>query len=88
MRSYKEDHKNARRIRYGWRISSYGYQMVDGSQQKVITEIYKLRKNGSRLQDICDYLNNKGVNTPRNGKWHCSTVKKILDQNSSSFVNK
>jgi hypothetical protein len=88
MRSYKKDHHNKRRIRYGWRISASGYHMVDQAQQKVISEIFKLRSNGLILQAICDHLNNNGIETPRNGKWHCSTIKKILDQNSPSFPNK
>lgn len=87
MRSYKEDHQNARRLRFGWRISSYGYQMIDRSQQKIIARIFLLRNQGSKLQDICDCLNKEGIQTPRNGKWHCSTIKKILDQNSKSYLN-
>ncbi len=88
MRSYKEDHQNARRLRFGWRISSYGYQMVDTQQQLIIAKIFHLRNEGSKLQDICDRLNNEGIQTPRNGRWHCSTIKKILDQNSTSYVNR
>ena len=82
MRAYKEDHQNARRIRYGWRIAASGYQMVDKDQQLIISKIISLREKGFILQKICDYLNDNKYTTPRNGKWHCSTVKKILDQNS------
>ena len=88
MRSYKYDHQNIRRIRYGWRISHSGHHMIDASQREVISKIFYLRNRGLKLQNICDHLNDTGIATPRNGKWHCSTIKKILDQNSSSFLNK
>ncbi len=82
MRPYKTDHQNYRRIRYGWRIASSGHQMIDRDQQLTISTIINLRKDGLILQKICDYLNEQKYTTPRNGKWHCSTVKKILDQNT------
>lgn len=82
MRSYKIDHKNSRRIRFGWRIAANGSQMIDREQQQVITKIIDMRNDGLILQDICDYLNKHGYATPRNGKWYCSTVKKILDLNT------
>ena len=86
MRNYKKDHQNIRRIRFGWRISSVGYHMIDKEQQKTISNIFDMRNRGFILQEICDYLNQTGVETPRNGKWHCSTIKKILDQNSNSYL--
>ncbi len=86
MRAYKVDHCNYRRMRYGWRIAASGYQMIDRDQQATISKIINLRKSGHILQDICDYLNENQYKTPRNGKWHCSTVKKILDQNTRPQV--
>jgi len=62
--------------------------MIDRSQQEIISKIFNLRNKGLILQDICDQLNDQGIATPRNGKWHCSTIKKILDQNSTSYMNK
>jgi hypothetical protein len=82
MRTYKVDHKNSRRIRFGWRIAANGSQMIDREQQDIITKIIEMRNKGLILQDICDYLNKNGYATPRNGKWYCSTVKKILDLNT------
>ncbi len=82
MRAYKADHQNYRRIRYGWRIASSGYQMIDRDQQSTISMIINLRESGLILQEISNYLNEHNYVTPRNGKWHCSTVKKILDQNT------
>lgn len=82
MRSYKVDHQNARRIRFGWRIAPSGYQMIDREQQEIISKIIDLRNRGLILQDICDYLNKHQYSTPRNGKWYCSTIKKILDLNT------
>lgn len=82
MRAYKADHQNYRRMRYGWRIAPSGYQMIDRDQQLTISKIINLRESGLILQKICDYLNEHEYTTPRNGKWHCSSVKKILDQNT------
>jgi len=82
MRPYKADHQNYRRIRYGWRIASSGYQMIDRDQQSTISMIINLRESGLILQEICNHLNEHNHITPRNGKWHCSTVKKILDENT------
>ena len=82
MRTYKTDHQNYRRIRYGWRIAPSGYQMIDRDQQSTISKIISLRGSGLILQEICNYLNENNHMTPRNGKWHCSTVKKIIDQNT------
>lgn len=86
MRSYRVDHKNSRRIRYGWRIAANGCQMIDREQQNVITQIISMRKDGLILQAICDHLNKHEYATPRNGKWYCSTVKKILDQNTRPHI--
>ena len=73
------------RIPYGWRLSRGGYHMVDHTQREVIKKIYAMRTTGSNLQEIADYLNANNFPTSRNGKWHCTTVKKIIDQNSRSF---
>ncbi len=88
MRNYKKDHQNARRIRFGWRISPSGHHMIDKEQQKTIIRILNMRNRGLILQEICDVLNQEGVATPRNGKWHCSTIKKIIDQNLHSYIAK
>lgn len=55
--------------------------MVNSVQRQIIVEILSLRKQGSSLQEITDYLNQQGYPTSRNGKWYCATVKKIIDQN-------
>ena len=81
MRPYRSDHQNEMRIRYGWRISEYGYQMINPTQRDTIIRILGLRKRGKSLQEIADYLNAHNYPTSRNGKWHCTTVKKIVDQN-------
>ncbi len=83
MRRYKPDHSNAMRIRYGWRLSKTGYQMVDLRQRQVIQKIISMRKKGKNLQYIVDCLNSNNEPTSRNGKWYCSTIKKIIDQNTS-----
>jgi len=60
--------------------------MIDRDQQLTISKIINLRASGLILQDICDYLNENKYITPRNGKWYCSSVKKILDQNTRPHI--
>ena len=82
MREYRADHQNEMRIRYGWRLSENGYQMIDPVQRDTILKILALRKTGNSLQQIADHLNANNYPTSRNGKWYCATVKKIIDQNT------
>ena len=82
MREYRADHQNEMRIRYGWRLSENGYQMIDPVQRDTILKILALRKTGNSLQQIADHLNANNYPTSLNGKWYCATVKKIIDQNT------
>ena len=81
MRTYRTDHRNPQRLRYGWRLTLAGQIVVDPRQRASIFLMLALRNEQATLQQICDYLSHLQRPTPRKGRWHCSTVKKIIDQN-------
>jgi hypothetical protein len=85
MRSYKQTHHNQKRIPYGWRIALSGHHMVDDSARKNIMKIVVMRKNGYTFQKIKDTLEKQNLPSPRNGSWHCSTIKKIFEVNFKSL---
>ena len=41
--------------------------------------VVEMRESGATLQQIADRLTGDGVATPRNGRWHPSTVRSILE---------
>ena len=41
--------------------------------------VVEMRESGATLQQIADRLTDDGVATLRGGRWHLSTVKRILD---------
>ena len=41
--------------------------------------VVQMRESGATLQAIADRLTDDGVATPRGGRWHLATVKRILD---------
>ncbi len=82
MRSYKQAHHNPNRIPYGWRIASSGHHMVDSVARNIIMKIVAMRNDGLTFQKIKDTLENQNLPSPRNGLWHCATIKKIFEVNS------
>ena len=83
MRTYRTDHRNPQRLRYGWRLTMSGHIVVEPHQRASIFIMLALRKERATLQQICDHLSHLQSPTPRKGRWHCSTVKKIIDQNGA-----
>lgn len=81
LRTYRTDHRNPQRLRYGWRLTRSGHIVVDSRQRASIFVMLALRTQCATLQQICDHLSELESPTPRKGRWHCSTVKKIIDQN-------
>ncbi len=82
MRSYKQAHHNPNRIPYGWRIALTGHHMVDNFARKNIISIVAMRNSGYTFQKIKDTLEAQNLPSPRNGLWHCATIKKIFEVNS------
>ncbi|MEX2482304.1 MAG: hypothetical protein WD928_15710 [Gammaproteobacteria bacterium] len=82
MRTYKPDHRNPRRLRYGWRLSAGGHIMVDPAQRECVYLILYLRHRGHTLRQICEALSAAQQPAPRHTTWYCTTVKKIIEQNA------
>lgn len=81
MRSYKRDHRNPRRLRYGWRLTASGHIVVDAAQRRCIFLMLELRQAGLSLRQICEVLRASRHPPPRHDTWYCATVKKIIEQN-------
>ncbi len=88
MRRYKQAHHNPKRIPYGWRIALSGHHMVDSLARKNIMSIIAMRRDGFTLQKIKDTLESQNLPSPRNGLWHCTTIKKIFEVNSKNFSSR
>lgn len=86
MRNYKTDHRNPRRLRYGWKLTQSGHITIDAAQRACVYRILALRRDGLTLQQICDRLLADGWPAPRRGKWYCATVKKIVEQNAALYA--
>lgn len=82
MRSYKCDHRNPRRLRYGWRLTASGHIVVDTAQRRCIFLMLELRAAGLSLRQICEVLRAGRHRPPRHDIWYCATVKKIIEQNA------
>jgi hypothetical protein len=85
VRTYKSDHHNPRRLRYGWRLTHSGHIVVDAQQRSAIFLMLAMRRDHSSLQHICSRLSTMQCQPPRNNCWYCATVKKIIDQNSDLY---
>ncbi len=62
----------------------YGYEYVKGElvvieeEAHIVRAIFNMKIRGSSLQDICDYLNNAGVESKKGVGWSRQTVSNIL----------
>lgn len=52
--------------------------IVDNEKAQIVKEIYELYINRNSLQNIADYLNDKGITTERGNKWSKQSIHKIL----------
>jgi hypothetical protein len=86
VRNYKNDHRNPRRLRYGWKLTQSGHITIDAAQRACVYFILALRREGHTLQHICDLLDAAGQPAPRKGRWYCATVRKIVEQNVALYA--
>ena len=62
----------------------YGYEYRNGKliiveeEAHVVRAIYNMYIRGSNLQDICDYLNNAGIESKKGVGWSRQTISNIL----------
>jgi DNA invertase Pin-like site-specific DNA recombinase len=64
-------------IPFGY-VRAGGEMMECPEEQQVICSIRQWRETGESLQGIADRLNLTGVATKQGGRWHPSTIQKIL----------
>jgi Recombinase len=66
-------------IPYGFKLASDGKTLVRNiDEQKVIKRIIRMRKQGSTLQSIADWLNNKGYHRRTGAKWEYTFIHLLL----------
>ncbi len=73
-------------VPYGYRLQ--GKKLVpQPTEQAVIKEIFKIRKRELSYQTIADYLNDHGIMSKMNRKWHAKTVMMIVrrEKHNMSF---
>lgn len=58
-----------------------GVLIRDPNQIKIVEEIKTYYAQGWSLRKIANYFNNQGVTGSKNGKFHASTIQKILKNN-------
>jgi DNA invertase Pin-like site-specific DNA recombinase len=54
-------------------------------ESKIIHQILKLHNDGFSLQKICDLLFVNNIKTVLNGKWHPTTVKRIIERSKNKY---
>lgn len=62
---------------YGW-IVRFSTLVEYEPEQKIIREIYSLRRKGLRLGEIAEYLNQQGHETKRGRRWGPKPVAAVL----------
>lgn len=60
-------------------IHKHGKLVRDPNAFRVVEEIYRLKSNGTSMHRIAQILNAQGVRGNKNGKFHASTIQKILN---------
>ena len=70
----------------GYGSPAFGQKTVNGElvddpqEQQVIELIRRHHKSGKSLQQVADWLNNKGYRTKRGQNWRRISVKRVLDR--------
>jgi hypothetical protein len=69
---------NARKIPYGWKLDGGKKKVKDTAAQRVIKTILEQHQKGASLATVAGNLNERGIPSPRGGRWHDSTVRNII----------
>lgn len=70
----------------GYGSPAFGQQSVDGeivvdpAEQQIVELIRRHHKSGKSLQQIADWLNQRGYKTKRGQQWQRISVKRVLDR--------
>lgn len=78
--NFKKDNKKVyNHCPLGFLVDNEGNLIEDTKEQKTITYINQLRKDGLSLSKIANRLNNENIPTKKGGNWYKSTIKNILE---------
>lgn len=70
----------------GYGSPAFGQRSLDGElienpdEQQIIELIRRHHKSGKSLQQVADWLNQKGYTTKRGQQWQRISVKRVLDR--------
>jgi DNA invertase Pin-like site-specific DNA recombinase len=70
-------------VPYGRRVEGEGRDarlVADPAAAAVVEAIRQLRRSGETLRAIAGRLNEEGVTSPRGGRWHATSVQRVLAQ--------
>lgn len=70
---------------YEWNKEQQVLEPVSG-EIRTIRSIFKKRKEGMPFGKIASWLNEKGVATKRNGKWHAGTVRYLINNKQYASI--
>jgi hypothetical protein len=75
----KKKAKNERvgQIPYGWKLVDKTNLVKIPEEQKVLSRMRRLRKQGLSYRQICDILTNENIPTKKGGEWHYQSVRKM-----------
>lgn len=78
--NYKKENKQLyNHCPIGFLVSDNGELIEDEQEQKTISYIKEMKKEGLSLSKIAERLNNESIPTKKGGKWFHTTIKKILN---------
>jgi site-specific DNA recombinase len=84
-RSVKSNLKSNLKVYCGFPPLGYtnqdGVLIRDPNTFKIVEEIQVMHSQGLSLRNIANYFNTQGVTGSKNGKFHASTIQKILTNN-------
>lgn len=63
---------------YGYRASD-GELVPDEAEQEVVEAVLRMRRDGASLRDIARHLNSQGIPSKRGGRWHPTTVARVVN---------
>ena len=64
---------------YGYAASG-GELVPDEAEQEITTAILVMRESGASLREIARHLNDQGIPSKHGGRWHPTTVARVLNQ--------
>lgn len=84
------DYRKSKGLKTGGLVP-FGYDAVgedkklveNPTEQRIVRIILRKKAKGMKLLAIANYLNSKGYQTKKGGKWYAQTVKNVINQKES-----